>query len=60
MDKDEIKKLREILNLSQQSFATELGVSVATVSRWENGAFTPSPLAVAKLEELKNKKSLVK
>ncbi len=47
-----IHKLREALDLTQEAFARELGVSFTTVSRWENGHGTPSPLAKRRLEEL--------
>lgn len=32
-----MRELRAKLGLSQQAFATSLGVSIASVSRWENG-----------------------
>ena len=37
-----IKKLREKMILSQTEFAKELGVSFASVNRWENGQFEPT------------------
>jgi putative transcriptional regulator len=37
-----IKKLREAMVLSQQEFAETLGVSFATVNRWENGHHDPT------------------
>jgi DNA-binding XRE family transcriptional regulator len=37
-----IKELREHLQLTQEVFASILGVSFATVNRWENGKTTPS------------------
>lgn len=40
-----IKKIREELSLSQEDLARELGVSFATVNRWENGKTTPFKLA---------------
>lgn len=45
-----IKTVREQLNLSQEDLAREIGVSYATVNRWENGQTTPSKLAKAQLE----------
>lgn len=44
-----VLQLRESLNLSQMSFAKELGVSFTSVNRWENEAQKPSPLAVKML-----------
>lgn len=40
-----IKEIRRQLALSQEDLARELGVSYATVSRWENGQSKPSKLA---------------
>jgi len=46
-----IKTLRQTLSLSQQEFATVLGVGVATVSRWERGTL-PSGTAALILRTL--------
>ena len=45
-----IKSVREQLDLSQEDLAREIGVSYATVNRWENGQTTPSKLAKANLD----------
>lgn len=45
-----IKELRRQLALSQEDLARELGVSYATVNRWENGQSRPSKLARAQLD----------
>lgn len=37
-----LKEIREILLLSQEELAKELGVTFATVNRWENGHYIPS------------------
>ena len=37
-----VKALREHLQLTQEVFASILGVSFATVNRWENGKTTPT------------------
>lgn len=37
-----IKELREHLHFTQEIFASILGVSFATVNRWENGKTTPT------------------
>jgi len=46
-----IKKIREYLGLSQTDFAERLGVTFATVNRWENGRALPTKLAQATLYE---------
>ena len=40
-DDPPVKKIRELLGLSQQQFATLLGIAISTVSRWENRKGTP-------------------
>lgn len=52
MDKEAIRELRRQLGLSQEAFARRIGVSVLTVRRWEKGSSKPSPLALAKIEEV--------
>lgn len=47
-----IRKVREKTGLTQEKFAAKLGVTFPTVNRWENGKTKPSPLAIARLEEL--------
>jgi DNA-binding transcriptional regulator YiaG len=55
MEANEIKNVRLKMKMSQQVFATKLGVGITTVSRWENGVSNPSHLALEKLEELNKK-----
>lgn len=38
---EKLKYVREKLFLSQEALAKELGVSFATVNRWENGKHDP-------------------
>jgi putative transcriptional regulator len=45
-----IKEVRKQLGLSQEGLARELGVSFATVNRWENGKTAPSKLACARFD----------
>lgn len=45
-----VKELRKQLGLSQEELAHALGVSFATVNRWENGKTTPSKLARRQLD----------
>ena len=52
MTADEIRTLRTRLGLTQEQLAANLGVSWATVQRWEKGKTKPSPLAEARLREL--------
>ena len=40
-----VKEVRRQLGLSQEELAHSLGVSFATVNRWENGKTNPSKLA---------------
>jgi len=47
-----IRNLREKTGLTQERFATKLGVTLLTINRWENGRARPSPLAMQKVEEL--------
>lgn len=44
-----VKEVRRQLAISQEDLARELGVSYATVNRWENGQAKPSKLARAQL-----------
>ena len=45
-----VKEVRRQLSLSQEGLARELGVSFATVNRWENSQSRPSKLARAQLD----------
>ncbi|MFO7860608.1 MAG: helix-turn-helix transcriptional regulator [Desulfosalsimonas sp.] len=45
-----VKEVRRQLSISQEDLARELGVSYATVNRWENGQAKPSKLARAQLD----------
>ena len=47
-----LRRMRGRLGLTQKRLADELGVSFATVNRWENGQTRPSPLYWAQLERL--------
>ena len=52
MDGSEIRALRKQLDLTQEEFAHEIGVTFATVNRWENGKSKPSRLALKILAAL--------
>ncbi len=45
-----VKEVRKQLALSQEDLARKLGISFATVNRWENGKSQPSKLARAQLD----------
>jgi putative transcriptional regulator len=44
-DHERIRRLRQELNMTQENFAHEIGVTFATVNRWENGRTTPNKVA---------------
>ena len=44
--------------MSQDSFANELNVSVATINRWENGRARPNITAMRKIKDFCDRKSL--
>lgn len=52
VDKDSalLKRVRGQLGLSQEDLAREIGVSFATVNRWENCLTKPSKLAKVQLD----------
>ncbi|MFC1601293.1 helix-turn-helix domain-containing protein [Candidatus Sumerlaeota bacterium] len=47
-----VKEIRDAMGLTQEQFAAQFGVTVATVNRWENGRAVPQPLAMKNLKEL--------
>ena len=51
---EELKKLRQQQGWSQEDLARNLGVSFATVNRWENGKTKPSRLAQEKIKQVAN------
>ena len=51
---EELKKLRKQQGWSQEDLARNLGVSFATVNRWENGKTKPSRLAQEKIKQVAN------
>lgn len=40
------------MNLTQESFAPVVGVTVSTINRWERGLGAPSKLALRRLKEI--------
>ena len=55
---EKIKTLRQECLLSQEAFAKELGVSFATVNRWEKGTSTPRPQQVYAFEKYCEKRNV--
>lgn len=49
---NQVPALRMALGMSQEALAQTLGVSSRTIARWEEGAATPSPLALTRLRLL--------
>ncbi|MCU6746586.1 helix-turn-helix domain-containing protein [Faecalicatena acetigenes] len=48
---EQIKTLRQECLLSQEAFSKELGVSFATVNRWETGKTLPTYKALRTIKE---------
>ncbi|MBU0465243.1 MAG: helix-turn-helix transcriptional regulator [Proteobacteria bacterium] len=57
-----VREVRKQLGISQEDLAHALGVSFATVNRWENAKTSPSKLARTQFnlfcEDMKNKGQL--
>ena len=53
-----MKQIRAFLNISQTEFAEHLGVSFATVNRWENGRAIPNKLVQSKIYDFCRAKSV--
>ena len=53
-----VKYVRNKLKLSQEDLARELGVSFATINRWENGSYNPSRLAKKAFENFCEKHTI--
>ena len=53
-----VKDVRRQLALSQEELAQALGVSFATVNRWENGKTVPSKLAQRQFEQFCKQKKI--
>ncbi len=47
-----IRRIREAIGSTQEGLARRLGVSLSTISRWEQGRNRPSHLALSSLEQL--------
>ncbi len=51
----DIKAIRRDFGFTQEELARELGVTLSTVSKWEQGLFSPSRLAREKIQKLLKK-----
>jgi putative transcriptional regulator len=48
---DLVRELRFRLGLTREQFAAELGVTFASINRWENRKVQPSPMALKLLRQ---------
>lgn len=55
---EKIIKIRYELNISQESLARELGVSFATINRWEKGHTTPSIRYIYRIDQFCKAKNI--
>lgn len=53
----DVRRLRTRLGWSQERLARELGMSFSTISRWERGQGSPSPVAERQLESLMRRRT---
>lgn len=53
-----IKLTRQKLFMSQETFANEINVSVATINRWENGRSKPNLVAMKSIKSFCEKYNL--
>lgn len=56
---EKVKIVRKAVHFSQEDLARQLGVSFATVNRWESGKTRPSRLAVMAFENFCKAHSIV-
>ena len=54
-----VKAIRKAMGLTQEQFAAQFGVTVATVNRWENGKHFPTPLVMEAIRAYCEKNGLV-
>jgi DNA-binding transcriptional regulator YiaG len=55
---ESLKKIRNILSISQEQLARDLNVSYTTLNRWENNRTSPSRLAKMRIAEYCSEKKL--
>lgn len=56
---EKVKLVRTELKLSQEDLAHKLGVSFATINRWENGSYNPSRLAKKAFDDFCKENNIV-
>ena len=56
---EKIKQIRKQSFLSQETFAKELGVSFATVNRWESGKTNPTYKTMKLLDDYCKKNAII-
>lgn len=56
---DDIRTIRQKCFLSQEAFAKELGVSFATVNRWESGKTKPTYRTMRLIDDFCKKHKIV-
>ena len=56
---DDIRTIRQKCFLSQEAFAKELGVSFATVNRWESGKTKPTYRTMRLIDDFRKKNNIV-
>lgn len=54
-----VKNVRMKLKLSQEDLTHKLGVSFATINRWENGSYNPSRLAKKDFDDFCKENNIV-
>lgn len=52
MNTKNIRSLRKGAGMTQEELAGKLGVSVNTVSRWEQGRFIPNPKYIKQMADM--------
>ena len=57
--KDKVLYARAQIKCSQEQLANELGISFATVNRWENNNTKPSKMMVMRFEQYCDSKGIV-
>ena len=56
---EKVKKVREMLMLSQEDLAKQIGVSRITITRWESQGAHPKFLALKKFETFCKNKGII-
>lgn len=55
---EEIYYTRKLVNMSQEELASKLGVSFATINRWENNNFNPNPLSLKAFDSFRKREKI--